>query len=115
NGEPWSKLTYETGGLFSPTAAATLPGGDVIVLERRFSLIEGIAIRVLLVAKTAWQPEALVRGAEIALIKPPLGVDNFEGLAVRRADSGETLLYMISDDNFSTGQRTLLMMFELAQ
>ncbi|MAE45066.1 MAG: hypothetical protein CMF63_08895 [Magnetovibrio sp.] len=115
NGEPWSSLTYETGGGFSPTAAAALPGGDVIVLERRFSLIEGFAIRVMLVDKTALQPEALARGAEIALIEPPLGVDNFEGLAVRRADSGETLLYMISDDNFSALQRTLLMMFELAQ
>jgi hypothetical protein len=36
-------------------------------------------------------------------------------LAVRRGPKGETLLYMISDNNFSPLQRTLLLMFELKQ
>jgi len=40
-------------------------------------------------------------------------IDNMEGIAVRRGTNGETLLYMISDDNFSARQRTLLLMFEL--
>ena len=42
-------------------------------------------------------------------------IDNMEGLAVRRGPKGETLLYMISDNNFSMLQRTLLLMFELKQ
>ena len=40
-------------------------------------------------------------------------IDNMEGLAVRRGPKGETLLYMISDNNFSPFQRTVLLMFEL--
>ena len=40
-------------------------------------------------------------------------IDNMEGLAVRRGANGETLLYMMSDNNFSRFQRTLLLMFEL--
>ena len=40
-------------------------------------------------------------------------IDNMEGIAVRRGAKGETLFYLISDDNFSPLQRTLLLMFEL--
>jgi hypothetical protein len=36
-----------------------------------------------------------------------------EGLAVRRGPRGETLLYVISDDNYWRLQRTLLLMFEV--
>jgi hypothetical protein len=39
-----------------------------------------------------------------------------EGISARRdAAGGKTLVYLISDDNFSAVQRTLLMMFELAE
>ena len=36
-----------------------------------------------------------------------------EGIAAHRAASGETILTLISDDNFSPLQRTLLMQFAL--
>ena len=41
--------------------------------------------------------------------------DISEGLAVRRGPSGETFLYIISDDNYSARQRTLLLMFEFKE
>jgi hypothetical protein len=37
-----------------------------------------------------------------------------EGIAVRSGPAGETLIYLLSDDNYSALQRTLLMMFEIA-
>jgi len=41
-------------------------------------------------------------------------IDNMEGLSVRKGADGETLVYVVSDDNFNTPlQQTLLMMFEL--
>lgn len=49
----------------------------------------------------------------IATFRAPLNVDNFEGLAVRE-EAGRTFLYIVSDDNFSSSQRTLLMKFEIA-
>lgn len=41
-------------------------------------------------------------------------VDNFEGVDVRRDAKGRTMIYLVSDDNFMILQRTLLVMFELA-
>lgn len=41
-------------------------------------------------------------------------IDNFEGIAVRQRPDGGVRLYLISDDNFSDRQRTLLMVFDLA-
>lgn len=42
-------------------------------------------------------------------------IDNFEGIAVRRMPTGEVRLYLVSDDNFSKSQRTLLMVFDLPE
>jgi hypothetical protein len=38
--------------------------------------------------------------------------DNFEGIAAKKAEGG-VRLYIISDNNFSPSQRTLLMAFDL--
>jgi len=38
-----------------------------------------------------------------------------EGVAARRGPDGETLVYLISDDNFHILQRTLLLMFALEE
>ena len=40
-------------------------------------------------------------------------IDNFEGMAVHRAADGALVLTLISDDNFSPLQRTLLLQFTM--
>lgn len=40
-------------------------------------------------------------------------IDNFEGIAAREMPDGRVRLYVISDDNFSKKQRTLLMIYDL--
>lgn len=40
-------------------------------------------------------------------------VDNFEGVAARQMADGRVRLYVVSDDNFSSKQRTLLMIYDL--
>ena len=109
----WSVLTYATGGGFYPTGADTLPGGDVVVLERRFTLPGTIAARLKRLDGGSIAPGARLEGRVIAEMLPPVTVDNFEGVAARRGDDGETLIYVLSDDNFNPLQRTLLLMFEL--
>ncbi len=109
----WSMLTLATDGRFQPTGATVLPGGDVMVLMRRYSLFEGVAARLVRVDHEAVVPGARLEGRVRAEIKAPLNVANFEGIDARRGADGETLLYLVSDDNFSFAQRTLLMMFEL--
>jgi hypothetical protein len=115
----WSDLGYPKTGIFTPTGAASLPGkqagGDLLVLERRFTLLGGPAARLVRVEGESIRPGAALTGRELALLRPPLTVDNMEGLAARRGPGGETLVYLISDDNFHLLQRTLLLMFELAE
>jgi len=40
-------------------------------------------------------------------------MDNFEGIDCLKGRHGAPVFYMISDDNFSPQQRTLLLMFAL--
>jgi hypothetical protein len=99
---------------FAPTDLATLASGDVLVLERRYTPRTGAAIRIRRIAADSLEPEARVVSREIARLAPPLPVDNFEGLAVHSdPQHGSTTVYMVSDDNFSRRQRTLLYQFRL--
>jgi hypothetical protein len=97
------------------TDAALLPGGDVLVLERRFGWDSGLAVRIRRIALADIKPEALVDGS--VLFNADLGyeIDNMEGLSVHRSPGGETVLTLVSDDNFSAVQRTLLLQFVLAE
>jgi hypothetical protein len=113
DGRTWSRLTYEPGPDFKPTGAARLPDGDILVLERRFTRLNVPAARIVRVRADSLRPGAHVVGTELALIEPPLIFDNFEGISVRRGAGGETLIYLISDDNYFFLQRTLLLVFEL--
>lgn len=42
-----------------------------------------------------------------------LTIDNYEGIAARQMPDGRTRLFIVSDDNFSASQRTLLMVFDV--
>lgn len=111
----WSVMTYATTGGFRPTGAATLPNGDVLVLERRFTLRTGVAARVRRLAAAQIMAGAHLVARDVAEFRPPLSVDNFEGIAVRPGPDGRVWVYIVSDDNFNPLQRTLLMMFELTE
>ena len=113
NGRSWNRLAYRRSGEFKPTGATTLPSGDVLVLERYFSILGGLAIRVMRVDPKQITRSAAIVGTEIARLEPPLTVDNFEGIDARRGESGETLIYLVADDNFQLVQRNLLLMFAL--
>jgi hypothetical protein len=114
DGRTWQKLTYVPGQDFKPTGAARLPDGDVLVLERRFTRLGVPGARIVRLKAEDIQPGARLAGSELALIEPPLALDNFEGIAARRGSEGQTLIYILSDDNYFFLQRTLLLSFELA-
>lgn len=99
---------------FDVTDLAFLPGGDLIVLERRYVPPFSIGMRIRHIEGRALVPGAVLDGT--ALIEADNGyeIDNMEGLAVRRGAAGETILTVISDNNFSMMQRTLLLEFALA-
>ena len=109
----WRAFSYARKGGFRPSDATLLPNGDVLVLERRFLLGRGNAIRIVRIPRRSIAPGRTIRGRIIARLAAPMTVDNFEGIAARPAAAGETMIYLISDDNFNPLQRTLLMMFSL--
>ncbi|MFQ5765294.1 MAG: esterase-like activity of phytase family protein [Rhodospirillales bacterium] len=111
----WSVLTYNSTQGYIVSGAATLPGGDVLVLESLWVLRGGNAVRLKRVPGRTITAGALIAGETVAELRAPLTVDNFEAVEARRGPKGEVLVYLLSDDNFNADQRTLLMMFELEE
>jgi hypothetical protein len=109
----WRALSYARTGRFLPVGATVLPGGDLVVLERRFTWLGGLASRIVRIAAESIQPGARLVGKQLALLAAPLVSENFEGIATRRGRDGATLIYLVSDDNFHMLQVTLLVMFAL--
>jgi hypothetical protein len=100
---------------FDISDGALLPGGDLLLLERRFSWTSGIAVRLRRVPAGAIRPGAVVDGPVLMFADMGYQVDNFEALGVHRNVAGDTVLTLMSDDNFSVIQRTLLMQFRLVE
>jgi len=98
---------------FDISEAALLPSGDLLLLERKFSWLEGLGIRIRRIALATVAPGAVVDGPAIFDADLDQEVDNMEGLDVHRSAQGDTVLTLISDDNFSLLQRTLLLQFKL--
>lgn len=99
---------------FDVTGAATLPGGDVLVLERRFSFSRGIAARVRRIVGKDIKPGARLKGKILLDLRGATQIDNMEGIAIHRSAKGQTIVTLISDDNFNPAfQRTLIMQFIL--
>ena len=98
---------------FDITDCATTPRGDLLILERRFSWAIGVAMRIRRVALSQVRPGALLDGPALIFADMSFQIDNMEGLAVHRAATGELVLTLISDDNFSPIQRNVLLQFTL--
>jgi hypothetical protein len=100
---------------FDISDAVLLPSGDLLVLERKFSLLSGVGIRIRRIPLAAIAPGALVDGSSIFAADLGQEIDNMEGIDAHVTEQGETVLTMVSDDNFSLIQRTLLLQFTLVE
>ena len=113
-GDDWQPLAYETAPGFSVTDLAQDPeSGAVFVLERAFSRAKGVRARVTRIDLADIKPGTLLKGEELAQLNMVQGIDNMEGLDLRRLPDGRLMLYMISDDNFNVAQRTVLLSWEV--
>lgn len=99
---------------FKPTDMARLPGGDILLLERRYSVLGGVGMQMRRIAGSSIEPDTVIDGEVLVNVGQRYSIDNMEGLAVREDENGDLLIYMISDNNFNPLQRTLLLMFRLA-
>ncbi|WFU32693.1 esterase-like activity of phytase family protein [Bradyrhizobium brasilense] len=98
---------------FDISDAVLLPSGGLLILERKFSWFGGVGIRIRRLALYEIAPGAVVDGP--AIFNADLGneIDNMEGIDAHVTEEGETVLTMVSDDNFSLIQRNLLLQFTL--
>ena len=93
---------------FGLVAARRMPEGRTAWLLRAFNPITRSVIDLRIT-------DAAGRTVDQMELRGPVTVDNFEGLAAVPAKDdkdGSIRFYLISDDNFSSSQRTLLLAFD---
>lgn len=100
-------------GEFDVTDGVFLPDGDLLLLERRFSMAEGVAMRLRRIEADTIRSGGLADGPALFEADMSYQIDNMEGLDVWRRDDGALMVSMISDDNHSILQRNLYLEFQL--
>jgi len=121
-GGQWQRYSWPLEGAFRPTDAIALPGGTlgqdktILVLERDFRWLSGWAARLSRVSLTDSLPKpgASLKPERLAEWARPYANDNLEAMDIRIGTDGTPWLYLMSDDNQSRSQRTLLLVFRLA-
>lgn len=106
-------FTVKRIGNFDITDGAFLPNGDLLLLERSFSMAEGVAMRLRRISAEDIAPGKLADGP--ILLEADMGyqIDNMEGLDVWQRSDGATMISIVSDDNLSILQRNLYLEFRL--
>ncbi|HBM87026.1 MAG TPA: hypothetical protein DD437_00620 [Rhodobiaceae bacterium] len=90
-----------------------LANGDLITLERHYSALAGVSMMMRRIPADTLETKDPLDGKVLVEANHTRSIDNMEGLSVRQDDDGRTLLYVVSDDNFNSVQRTLLLVFAL--
>jgi hypothetical protein len=89
---------------FGLVAIARLPGLRTAYLLRAFDQVQGSRITLKILRSTTVL-------AQMDMARP-MTIDNFEGLAAVPQRDGRVRFYLLSDDNVSATQRTLLLAFD---
>lgn len=89
---------------FGLVAINRLGEDKVVYLLRAYDPFRGVRIMLQVLRSTT-----VIAQMDMAV---PLTLDNFEGLASVPAADGSTRFYLLSDDNGSSSQRTLLLAFD---
>ena len=95
--------------------AALILSGDLLLLERKYSYEDGASMRIRRIPLEEIKPGALLDGRILIEADKNFQIDNMEAIGVHRASSGETVITLMSDDNFSSAQRTILLQFALTE
>ena len=90
-----------------------LPPSSLLLLERRYSRARGVGIRLRTIALSALKDGALADGPVLMEADMGYQIDNLEGVGIHRNAQGETILTLVSDDNYSPIQRNLLLQFAI--
>jgi len=115
----WKQFSVKTSDEFKITDATLLPATageearDILILERQFSFTTGPIIRIRRIKTADIKSGALIDGEILLVADSRFQIDNLEGISAWTNDKGQTVLTIVSDDNFSFLQRNLMLEFEL--
>lgn len=106
-----TRFFYDAGGKGLVSDAAALPDGRVLIVHRRLGL-SPLFTTILAVADPAEiGRDGVWRSREIGRVPEALR-ENYEGAAIG-VEAGRTFIWLVSDHNFNSWQRSLLLKFEL--
>ena len=106
---------------FAPTDAVLLDETHLLLLHRRYTGIETAAaislvdLAPVLAGGSAAPGKLLARWGRGSGGGDAWPVDNMEGIALLRRTGRPPIIYLVSDDNFSAAQRTLLLQLEVVE
>ena len=95
------------------TDGAFLPNGDLLLLERRYRLSDGVGMRIRRIDGDTIRPGATVDGEVLIDADFSHQIDNMEGLDVVVMAENDIRVIVVSDDNHSILQRNLMLEFRL--
>ncbi|MFC5387697.1 esterase-like activity of phytase family protein [Aquamicrobium segne] len=98
---------------FDVTDGAFLDNGDLLLLERSYTLNRGLRMRLRRVTGSDMVKGALVDGPVLFQADMTYQIDNMEALDVWRRADGATMISIMSDDNQLILQRNLYLEFIL--
>jgi hypothetical protein len=106
-------FTVKRNGDFDITDGAFLPDGDLLLLERSFSMAGGVKMRLRRIYGESVEKGAVADGPVLMEADMGFQIDNMEGLDVWTRDDGALMVSLVSDDNHSILQRNLYLEFIL--
>jgi hypothetical protein len=100
-------------GDFDITDGKFLPNGDLLLLERRFTIAEGVAMRLRRLEAASIGKGRLADGPVLMSADMGYQIDNMEAMDVWRRGDGALMVSLMSDDNHSMLERNLYLEFRL--
>lgn len=112
HGDTYKTIQLERINNFCITDAEALPDGGVLILERFYNLIDGFKMRIRYLSPEEIVPDKPIKGEILLSASNHYTIDNMEGITYHENEEGQRIITVMSDDNFSPIQRTLLLQFE---
>ena len=106
-------FTVKRNGNFDITDGAFLPDGDLLLLERSFSMADGVKMRLRRIEAETIAPGKIADGPVLLDTDMAYQIDNMEAIDVWRRDDCQLMVSMMSDDNHSMLQSNLYLEFVL--
>lgn len=107
-------FTVRRNGEFDITDGAFLPNGDLLILERSYTMATGVKMRLRRLYGETIAKGAIADGPVLFEADMGYQIDNMEGLDVWTRADGAQMVSLISDDNHSILQRNIYLEFVLS-